>query len=334
MRYALRTLRRSPGFAIIALLTLALGIGANTAIFSFINGVLLKPLPYRDPHSIVMVWEKPPGGLRNGISTLNFLDWKSQNTVFENLAAVRFGGMTLTGSGIPEEIPGSHVSAGYFNVFGVRAALGRTFASDEDQSGKSQVVILSNRLWRTRFGSDPHIIGRKLILNGKPCTVIGVLASNGPFERSWAQLWLPFEFEAGDMTRDYHWFISYARLKPGVTLEKAKAQMDMIGARIAAAYPKSNKGWGVTVERLEDRVTGPQLRRSLYVLLAAVGAILLIGCANLANLTSRAESDASAIWPCGSRWEPGAGTSLGKSSSKICWSPWAEAYWGWGSDTA
>jgi putative ABC transport system permease protein len=286
MRYALRTLRRSPAFTAIALLTLALGIGANTAIFSFVSGVLLKPLPYRDPHSIVLVWEKPPGGNRNGISTLNYLDWKNRNTVFESMAAVSFGGsVTLTGAGEPEELQGSRVSAPFFAIFGVRAALGRTFAKDEDQPGKSQVVVLSHRLWETRFGADPGILGRTLTLSGKPCTVIGVLPAHGPFDRSWSQLWLPLAFEPRDMTRDYHWLMSYARMKPGVTLKQSQAAMDTIGAHIAEAFPESNKGWGVTVERLEDQLVGQQLRRSLYVLLAAVGAILLIGCANLANLS-------------------------------------------------
>ncbi|HLK18111.1 MAG TPA: ABC transporter permease [Bryobacteraceae bacterium] len=286
MRYATRTLLRAPGFTIVALLTLALGIGANTAIFSFVNGVLLKPLPYQDPHSIVLVWEKTPDGYSNGISTLNYLDWKHQNSVFQEMAAVRFGGaVTLTGSGEPAQLTAGIVSAPYFDIFGVRPALGRTFASDEDQAGKSQVVILSHRLWQSRFGADPGILGRKLTLNGKPTTVIGVLPAHGPFDRSYAQLWIPLEFQPHDMTRDYHWIMSFARLKPGVTLEKAQAQMDTIGARIADAFPESNKGWGVRVERFEDQLVGRQLRRSLYVLLAAVGAILLIGCANLANLT-------------------------------------------------
>jgi len=284
MRYPLRTLLRSPGFTAVALLTLALGIGANTAIFSFVNGVLLKPLPYGDPHRIVMVWEKPPGGLRNGISTLNFLDWKNQNTVFAHMAARRGDSVTLTGSGDPVQLGATLVSAPYFDIFGLHAALGRTFATDEDQLGKSDVVVLGNRMWRTRFGGDPRIIGRKLVLDGKPCTVIGVLPA-GSFDRSRSELWLPLAFEPHDMTRDYHWFVALALLKPGVTLEKARAEMDAIGARIAAAYPDSNKGWGVFVERFEDQVVGQQLRRSLYVLLAAVGAILLIGCANLANLT-------------------------------------------------
>lgn len=216
----------------------------------------------------------------------NGLDWKNQNDVFEHMAAINYGGsVTLTGSGRPEELQGVRVSASYFDIFGVQAVLGRTFAPDEDQLGKSQVVVLSHRLWENRFGADPSIVGRTLRLSGKPCTVIGVMPANTPFDRSYAQLWMPLAFEPGDMTRDYHWILSFARLKPGVTLEKTQAAMNAIGARIAEAYPESNKGWGVTVERFEDQVVGQELRRSLFVLLAAVGAILLIGCANLANLT-------------------------------------------------
>src|SRR5258708_36823443 len=156
MRSALRPLLRPPVSTAIALITLSLVIGAITAIFSFVNGVLLKPLPYQDPHSIVLVWEKPPGGYRNGISTLNFLDWKSQNTVFGPMAAVRFGGSaTLTGAGEPVELAASSVSAPYFEIFGVHAALGRTFAADQDQAGKSHVAILSPRLVPPRFAADP-----------------------------------------------------------------------------------------------------------------------------------------------------------------------------------
>ena len=163
--------------------------------------------------------------------------------------------------------------------------LGRTFAPGEDQPGKSLVVVLSHRLWENRFGADPSIIGRTLTLNAKPYTVIGVMPANSSFDRTFEQLWTPLAFDPRDMTRDYHWLLSFARLKPGVSLEKAQGVMNAIGARIAETYPQSNKGWGVTVERLEDRIVGNQLRSSLLVLLAAVGAILLIGCANLANLT-------------------------------------------------
>ena len=154
------------------------------------------------------------------------------------MAAVRFGGsVTLTGTGEPEQLQGSRVAAPFFEIFGVRAVLGRTFANDEDKAGKAQVVVLSHRLWENRFGADPKILGRTLTLNGKSCTVIGVLPAHGPFDRSWAQLWLPLAFELRDMTRDYHWLMSYARMKPGVTLKQAQTAMDTIGARNRRRFP-------------------------------------------------------------------------------------------------
>ncbi len=285
LRYGLRQLLRSPGFTAVAIITLALGIGANTAIFSFVDAVLLKPLPYPHPERIVSVWEKHPGGVRNFISTLNFLDWKRQNHCFQFLSAVAWDTATLTGSGRPQELNVQRVSASYFKVLGVGATLGRTFAPSEDQVGKDQEVVLSNRIWQSRFGGDPKIIGRKITLDAKAYTIICVLPANSEFDQSWAVMWLPLAFRPADMTRNYHWLSAIARLKPGVTLKQARAQMDAIGARIAALYPDSNKGWGVTVDPYIDEVIGSQLRRSLWVLLAAVGAVLLIGCANLANLT-------------------------------------------------
>jgi putative ABC transport system permease protein len=285
LRFAARMLRKSPGFTLVAALTLALGIGANTAIFSFADGVLLKPLPYAHPERIVMVWEKPPGYDRNGISTLNFLDWKAQNTVFDKMAAQRGGSMTLSGGAEPIELRASRVSASYFEIFGVQAALGRTFAADEDQSDKGKVAVISHRLWQNRFGGDKGILGRKLTLNGEPHTVVGVLPMNSPYDRTRVEIWTPLVFEPKDMTRNFHWFVAYARLKEGATLERAREEMKVIGARIERQYPDSNKGWSVTVDRFVDRVVGDQLKQSLYVLLAAVGAVLLIGCANLANLT-------------------------------------------------
>jgi putative ABC transport system permease protein len=278
-------LRRSPGFTTVATLTLALGIGANTAIFSYVDGVLLRPLPYAHPERICMVWEKPPGGDRNGISTMNYLDWASQNTVFDRMAGQRGDSVTMTGIPKPIQLRAARVSAGFFDIFGVSTALGRTFAPDEDQRGKPRVAVLSNRLWKNQFGGAKDIIGRKLLLDSEPYTVIGVLPADSAFDRRFNEIWLPFVFEPKDMTRNFHWFISYARLKEGVTLEQARSQMKVIGERIAKLYPDSNKGWGVTVDRFEDRVVGDQLRRSLYVLLAAVAAVLLIACANLANLT-------------------------------------------------
>ena len=278
-------LLRSPGFTIVATLTLALGIGANTAIFSYVDGVLLKPLPYAHPERICMVWEKPPGFDRNGISTLNYLDWASQNTVFDRMAGQRGESVTMTGIPKPVQLRAAKVSAGFFDIFGATAALGRTFAPDEDQRGKPHVAVLSNRLWKNQFGGAKDIIGHKILLDSEPYTVIGVLPADSPFDRQFSEIWLPLVFEPKDMTRNFHWFISYARLKEGVTIEQTRSQMKVIGERIAKLYPDSNKGWGVTVDRFEDRVVGDQLRRSLYVLLGAVAAVLLIACANLANLT-------------------------------------------------
>jgi putative ABC transport system permease protein len=279
-----RTLRNSPGFTLVSLATLALGIGANTAIFSFVDGVLLKPLPYADADRIVRVLEKPPLHERNAISTLNFLDWRRQNTVFEYMAAQNVGEATLTGTGEPIQLRCAHVSAAYFNIFGSHTVLGRTFVDGEDQPGKDHVVILSHATWQSQFGADPNLIGKSIRLDGEPYTVIGVLPEGGVFDRAYSQIWTPLVFKPETMTRNFHWFGSYAKLKPGVTLEAARKQMDAIGARIAQDYPDSNKGWGVIVERASDVIVDKDFRRSLYVLLAAVAMVLLISCANIANL--------------------------------------------------
>ncbi|HTV56799.1 MAG TPA: ABC transporter permease [Terriglobia bacterium] len=283
LRYGLRQLLRSPGFTAIAIITLALGIGANAAIFSFVDAALLKPLPYPHPDRIVGVWAKVPGVDRWVTSTLNYLDWKRENHCFQFLSAVSGRRAILTGSGRPQEIYVQTVSASYFKALGVGAALGRTFAPGEDRLGKDQEVVLSNRVWQSQFGGDPKIIGRKITLDAKSYTIIGVLPANSAFDRTRAAMWLPLAFRPADMTRNFHWLTAIARLRPGVTVKQARAQMDAIGARLAAAYPNSNKGWGVTVDHYE--IAGQQLRRSLWVLFAAVGAVLLIGCANLANMT-------------------------------------------------
>ncbi len=284
LQYACRTLSKSPGFTIVSLITLAIGIGANTAIFSFVDSALLKPLPYPDADRIVRVLEKPPGFPRNGIASLNFLDWQSQNTVFDHMAAQTGGPLTLTGYGEPVQLRGARVSAHYFDIFSIMPVLGRTFAADEDQRGKERVAVLSHAVWVSQFGADPKMVGRTIRLDGQPYTVVGVLPAGGTFDRSYDQIWTPLAFEPENMTRNFHWFGSFAKLKRGVTLEKARAQMDAIGARIAQDYPDSNKGWGVVVERFSDVIVDEDLRLSLYVLLAAVAMVLLIGCVNLANL--------------------------------------------------
>ena len=286
LKFGVRTLGKSRSFTVISLATLAIGIGGNAAIFSFVNAVLLKPLPYPEPDRIVRVLEKPPGGSYNGIATLNYLDWVRENTVFETMAAQTGGPVTLTGVDDPVQLRGARVSASYFDVFKISAVLGRTFAPGEDEPGRDRVVVLSHGLWQNQFGGDPDLIGRSVQLNGEPHTVIGVLPPGGAFDAgSYAQLWRPLAFKPENMTRNFHWFGAYARMKPGVTVEQARAQMETIGARIARDYPEFKKGWSVAVDAYAAVLVGEPLRRSLYVLLAAVGMVLLIACANLANLS-------------------------------------------------
>ncbi len=282
-RYAVRRLRNSPGFSAAAIATLALAIGANAATFSFVNGLLLRHLPYPDPDRIVRVLEKRPDGAPNSISTLNYLDWTNQNTVFEFIAAEAGWRAVLTGGSEPVLIRGARASAHYFDIFGVKAAKGRTFRPDEDQPGNDRVVLLSHSLWEKRFGADSAIVGRDIVLNGNPYRVIGVLPEGGPFDRAAAQLWTPLVFQPSQMTREFRWLGASAKLKAGVTLEQARAEMAVIGQRLAGADPGSNKGWNVAVDRLADVLIGPDLRTAVSILFAATGFVLLIGCANLAN---------------------------------------------------
>jgi len=283
LRYAIRLLRNSPGFSAVAIATIALAIGANTAMFSFVNGVLLSPLPYPESDRIVRVLETLPNGGPTGISTLNYLDWTNQNAVFEYMAAEVGWRATLTGRGEPVSIRGARLSAHYFDIFGVKPALGRTFLPGEDQVGKDRVVLLSHVLWENRFGSDPALLGRDLLLNGEAYAVIGVLPK-GPFDRAAAQIWTPLAFQSSNMTRDFRWLGASATLKRGVTLEQARAEMGVIGRRLADAYPNSNKGRGIAVDHLADVLISPGLRTAVTVLFAATLFVLLIGCANLANL--------------------------------------------------
>ncbi len=287
LRYALRSLRSNLGFTIVAVLTLAVGIGANTSIFSFVDAILLKPLPYQNADRIVRVMEKPPGGpqARNGISTLNYLDWAKDNTVFQYMAAQTGGQATLTGIGEPINLRGARASAHYFDIFGIKAEKGRTFAEGEDQPGHNNVVVLTHAIWEKQFGSDTEIVGKNILLDNQPHTVIGILPEGGAFDRGGSQIYRPLAFEQSNMTRNFHWFTSFALIKPGVTLKEAQTQMDAVGARIAKDYPDSNKGWGVAVDRFADIIIGPDLRTGILVLMTAVGGVLLIGCANLANLS-------------------------------------------------
>ncbi len=283
-RYAIRLLRNYPGFSAVAIATIALAIGANTAMFSFVNGMLLSPLPYPESDRIVRVLERLPTGGLNGVSTLNYLDWTNQNGVFEYMAAEVGWRATLTGGGEPVVIRGARVSAKYFDIFGATPALGRTFLPGEDQPGNDRVVLLSHLLWDSRFGSDPAMLGRNILLDGEAHMVIGVLQQGGPFDRAAAQMWKPLAFAPSNLTRDFRWLGASAKLKPGATLEKAQAEMNVIAHRIGNAHPDSNKGWGVAVDRLADVLISPGLHTAITVLFAATLFVLLIGCANLANL--------------------------------------------------
>ena len=284
LRHSVRTLRQSPGFTAVAILTLAIGIGANTAIFSFVDAMLLKPLPYPDADRIVRVMEKPPRGARNGISTLNFLDWQRDNTVFDFMSAQTGDAVTLTGGSEPIQLRGALVSAGYFKVFGAEPELGRTFLPGEDELGKHHVAVISHAVWASQFGSDPSIATRTVLLNNEPHTIVGVLPARSAFDRAPVQIWRPLAFRPSNMTRDFHWMISFARLKDGVTLAQARANMDAIGKRIENDFPASNKGWGVVVEPYAETLINPQARTIILLLLSSTGFLLLIGCANLANL--------------------------------------------------
>jgi putative ABC transport system permease protein len=286
LRYATRVLRRDPGFTFFAVLTIALALGANAAIFSLVDGVLLKSVGYPEPERIVQVWEKPPGGMRNGIAPANYIDWTKQSHSFEAMAAQTGAAMSYLpkeSGGAPISLRVGVVSAPYFDVFGVKPALGRTFAPDEDQRGKEKVAVLTYRAWLSLMGGDRGVVGRSILLNGESYTVIGVLPGASEFDRRGPELWIPLAFPP-DAPRNYHSYGAVARLKRGVTLEQAQAEMSAIAAGIAERYPDVKKGWGATVDRYLDRIVGPQLRLSLKILMWAVAAVLMIGCANLANL--------------------------------------------------
>ena len=269
----------------VAIATLALAIGANAAMFSFVNAALIAALPYPDASRIVRVLERSPGTGVNNISTLNYLDWAAQNGVFEYIAAETGWRATLTGAGEPVVIRGARVSAHYFDIFGVKAARGRTFLPDEDRIGRDRVVLLSHRLWERQFSADPAIMDRAVILNGEPHTVVGILPKDGPFDRAAAQIFKPLAFDPSNMTRDFRWLTASAKLKPDMSLSSARAGMNLVAERMAVAHPASNKNWGVAVDRLSEVIVGPGLRTAVTTLFTATLFVLVIGCVNLANLT-------------------------------------------------
>lgn len=286
LRYAARILWKNPGFTAVAVIALALGIGANTAIFSVVNTVLLRPLPYRDPEQLVMVWEDASrhGYPRDTPAAANFVDWRDQNSVFSGMAAMADGNFNLTGVGDPERLKGRRVSANLFPLLGVDAQLGRVFTAAEDQPGAQGVVVLSHLLWQRRFGGDPGIVGKTLTLNDEIHTVVGVMPAGFKFPENDDELWVPIALTSQEAAnRNRHYLQVVARLKPGVTLAQAQSEMTTIGARLQQQYPQSNADLGVAVTSLQEHLVG-DIKPALLILLGAVGLVLLIACANVANL--------------------------------------------------
>jgi putative ABC transport system permease protein len=287
IRHALRLIAGQPGVTFVALLTMALGIGANTAIFSAVDAILLRPLPYADPDRLAVVWEKRPaeGVMNNVVAPADYLDWARMNTVFEATAAMMPVTADLTGAGEPVRLSAAAVSPAFFDVLRVRPALGRSFRSEEARAGQHRVIVLGYGLWQGRFGSDPAVVGRKVFLNGVPHEVVGVLPQTFEFPDSTIELWAPLPLEglSQPLSRANHELAVYARMKPGVTIEQARADMDRVGQQLSAAYPDTNRRHGAWVVPLREELTGP-VKSSLFLLLGAVGFVLLIACVNVANL--------------------------------------------------
>jgi putative ABC transport system permease protein len=287
VRCGSRMLRKNAGFAMVAVLTLALGIGANTAIFSVIHAVLLSPLPYDHPDRITLVRESNPskGFEQFSVSPPNYMDWKNAAGAFEQMASMSRGQFSYTGGAEPERLVGARVAASFFSVLGAQPELGRTFLPEDDVVGKAGVVVLSHGLWTQHFGSDPQVIGKSLTLDGESYRVIGVMQNGFQFPRG-VQLWLPSEFDERSLSpraRGAHYLTVIARLKPGASIEQAQAEMASISKRLEQLYPNTNTGWTSKVVALNEATVG-NIRPTLLVLFGAVGFLLLIACANVANL--------------------------------------------------
>jgi putative ABC transport system permease protein len=292
IRYAIRLCLRTPGFTAIAVLALALGIGANTAIFTIVNAVLLEPLPFRDPGRLVVMWETNGrrSGRPNTIGPSNFIRWRERATAFERTAPFYDYRINLTGTGAPEEVVGMDVTPDFFPTLGVTPLVGRAFADDEGPQGHDALAVLSYGLWQRRFGSDPAIVGRTIQLNSRSVTIIGVMPPDMRlFVKRWsltgkpAELWMPFAFTEASRQPRGRYMSAIARLKPGVSLPEAQSQMDTIASGLTREFPEFDTGWGALLVPMHRELSG-DLRAALLVLTGAVGFVLLIACANVANL--------------------------------------------------
>ena len=292
IRYGIRLCLRTPGFTMIAVLALALGIGANTAIFTIVNAVLLEPLPFRDPARLVVMWEANGrrAGRANTIAPANFIRWRERATAFEGMAPFYDYRVNLTGSGEAEELIGMDVTPDFFPALGVSPLVGRVFAEDEGPEGRDALAVLSYGLWQRRFAGDAGVIGRTVQINARPVTVIGVMpAGMRLFIKRWsltgkpADLWMPFAFTEASRQPRGRYMSAIARLKPGVTITEAQAQLDTVATGLATEFPQFDTGWGALLVPMHRELSG-DLRPALLVLTGAVGFVLLIACANVANL--------------------------------------------------
>jgi putative ABC transport system permease protein len=282
LRFTLRMLIKSPGFTTVALVALVLGVGANSAIFSVVNAVLLRPLPFKDPGKLISVYGVRKSDNKVPTSPADFVDFREQSSVFEYLAASFVRTTNVISGDVPEALDVASVSADFFNMLGVNAAQGRTFEPEEGTVGKHMVAVLSNGLWQRRYGSDPDAVGQALTINGQKITIIGVMPATFDFPQK-AELWIPIPIGALRATRDNHFMGVIGRLKPGMTLDKAQADLSSISGRLEQQYPDTNSGRAVRVVTLQDDVVG-NVRLALLILLGAVGFVLLIACSNVANM--------------------------------------------------
>ncbi len=287
IRYGIRVLAKSPGFTFFAIAVLALGIAANTAIFSIADAILVRPLPYRNAARLVMVWEDASsyGFPKDTPSPGNFADWKARNQVFEDMAAVSpIESFNVTGDGNPEELLGGNVTANLFSLLGASSAIGRDFRSEDDVPGASRVVILSHGLWVPRFGAEQQIVGKEIWLNGEKFTVIGVMPAGFQFPDRESELWVPIQFTKQQLANHGSHFLEVvARLKPGVSLEQANANLATIAKELEKEHPDDNQKIGAVAVPLREELAG-NMRAAILVLLGAVCFVLLIACANVANL--------------------------------------------------
>ena len=285
-RFSLRSLLKRPGFTAIILIALALGIGANTAIFSLVNAVILQPLPYRDPDRLISVYGTRNRSTQGSVGPTDFLDYRSQNKTFEQFAASGsiMLPLNLTGSGEPERLNASIITGNYFDTFGVRPALGRGFSLENEKTGKDHVTVLNYAFWQTRFGGDPNIVNKTINLDGKAYEVLGVMPAEVVLPQP-AQLWVPLNFDADPemKMRNARFLLGIGRLKEGVTLDQAQADTDLIAAQLEQQYPDSNTGWSLRLIPLREILVAGS-RTMLFILFGAVGFVLLIACANVANL--------------------------------------------------